>query len=102
MTVDRRVTRSVAAACAALALGCALLVPAVATAEDGNQLVGPAETLLIENVHAAGKVLVIGSEQAQLTNPDDTPAAAAIFEIGDTASAITAQEVLAYPVRGTT
>lgn len=100
MTVDRRVARSAAAACAALALGCALLVPSVATAEDGNQLVGPAESLLIENVHAAGKVLVIGSEQAQLTNPHDTPAAAAIFEIGETAPAIAAQEVLAYPVVG--
>lgn len=100
MTVDRRVSRRAAAVVAAFALGCALLVPSVATAEDGNQLVGPAESLLIENVHAAGKVLVIGSDSAQLTNPNATPAAAAIFALGQTGPDVAEQQVLAYPVLG--
>ncbi|WP_106210480.1 Ig-like domain-containing protein [Glaciihabitans tibetensis] len=63
--------------------------------------VGTPQRFLVENVHAAGKVLEIGNERAQLTGPaGDAPAAAAIFARATAPADITAQVITAYPVTG--
>ncbi|GAB3606279.1 hypothetical protein GCM10027413_16880 [Conyzicola nivalis] len=75
--------------------------PALAVTEPEG--VGAPERFLIENVHAAGKVLEIGNDLAQTTGPDNAvTAAAAIFARATAPAALSAQAVTAYPVLGKT
>ncbi|GAA1706807.1 hypothetical protein GCM10009808_26030 [Microbacterium sediminicola] len=101
-TLPRPARRTIIASLGVLALGAVFLMPSMATADDGYELVGEPQAYLIENVHASGKVLVIGSEDAQATQPDSSLAAAAVFTIATAPAAIEAQEVLFYPVDGLT
>ena len=102
-TPIRRALRSLAAVTGAVAITVAIAAPSTAAAPEESDLVGPAQPLLIESVHAAGKVLEIGNDRAQTTGPVDArfTAAAAIFARATTPEALTAQTVLAYPVTGT-
>ncbi|MBA8817643.1 hypothetical protein FHX48_002748 [Microbacterium halimionae] len=95
----RRKIRNILAATGIVALALGAAAPASADAE--SELVGAPEQYLIENVHASGKVLEIGNDGAQATGPDAAwTAAAAIFSRAETAPAISAQAVVAYPVTG--
>jgi hypothetical protein len=100
----RRTLRNWAAVtgAAALVLGFVVTVPApAAEAVTESDLVGTPDQFLIENVHAAGKVLEIGNERAQSSDSTSTGiAAAAIFARATTPAELAAQVVLAYPVTG--
>ncbi|WP_411700015.1 RICIN domain-containing protein [Conyzicola sp.] len=64
---------------------------------------GAPERFLIENLHAAGKVLEIGNERAQKTGvTPDSIAAAAIFARATVPATLSAQAITAYPVLGLT
>lgn len=98
-TPERTALRRAATAAAVLALSATLVSPAVADTEPPS-LLGPAELLLIESVHAPGKVVEIGDEAAR---PDSfpgsgAPAAAAVFTMATAPDALRAQAVAAYPV----
>ncbi|MGM1018274.1 MAG: Ig-like domain-containing protein [Actinomycetota bacterium] len=99
-TVSRRARRNALAVLGVAALATAALVPAVATAAPEPELVGEPIPYLIESSHATGKVLEIGNGNAQLTVPDDTRAAAAVFPFAKSVDEIREQAVLAYPVLG--
>jgi hypothetical protein len=88
----------------ALVLGVSTTVsiPA-AVALTNTEGVDAPQQFLIENVHAAGKVLEIGNERAQLTGATGNErAAAAIFARATAATDISAQVITAYPVTGKT
>jgi hypothetical protein len=95
-------TLTVITGAVALMLAVSTTVPtpaAIAVTEPEG--VGAPQRFLIENVHAAGKVLEIGNDRAQTTGPNnDAPAAAAIFARATAPAALSAQAVTAYPVLG--
>lgn len=87
-------------ALAAAALTLAAVAPSDAETPAPSAPVGQPISYLIENQHAAGKMLEIGSPAAQQTGPDNAwKAAAAIFSVAAD-SAIAQQAVVAYPVTG--
>ncbi|MDR7184807.1 hypothetical protein J2X85_001841 [Microbacterium trichothecenolyticum] len=99
----RRTLRHITAIGGAVALTLAIAAPSVASAPaEATATLGAPVPYLIENVHAAGKVLEIGADDAQSTGPSDAPwlAAAAIFSKEADAASLRAQAVLAYPVTG--
>ncbi|MFB7894080.1 hypothetical protein ACFC1I_17905 [Microbacterium sp. NPDC056044] len=99
----RRTLRHLSAIGGAVALTLALAAPSVASAPaEATATLGEPVPYLVENVHAAGKVLEIGADDAQSTGPSDAPwpAAAAIFSKATDAASLRAQAVLAYPVTG--
>src|SRR6218665_369896 len=99
-TAIRRARRRAIAALGVGALSAAALLPQAALAEAEPELLGDPVPYLIESLSAPGKVLEIGNAGAQLTLPDNTRAAAAVFPFAGTADALRAQTVLAYPVEG--
>ncbi|MCC4908119.1 Ig-like domain-containing protein [Microbacterium sp. cx-59] len=87
----------------ALVLGVSAAAPApAALALTEAAGVGAPQQMLIESVHASGKVLEIGNDRAQLTGADNQPAAAAIFARGTNGPDLVAQTITAYPVTGKT
>lgn len=98
-----RTARRPAAIGGAVALVLAFAGPAIASAQT-EAAAEPGEPVpyLVENVHAAGRVLEIGDDDAQPTGPAEAPwtAAAAIFARETDAASLRAQAVLAYPVPG--
>ncbi|WP_435747409.1 hypothetical protein [Nocardioides sp. SYSU DS0663] len=111
--VKRRGLRGAGMACAVLATSVAVALPSMAEGGDEPHdtavaapvdLVGAPEKYLIENVHAAGKVMEIGNPNAMLTGPGEpqAPAAAAIFSRAVKPAALAAQVIEAYPVVGAT
>jgi len=100
-TTTRRNLRSLTVITSAFALvlgvSTTLAVPAAMALTDGEQLGAP-QRLLIENVHAAGKLLEIGNEKAQQAG--SALAAAAIFGRATDPAALSAQVITAYPVVG--
>ncbi|NYD68731.1 RICIN domain-containing protein [Agromyces atrinae] len=101
-STPRRTLRTLTALTGAVVLALSLS-PATtpATAVTESTVVGSPEQFLIENVHAARKVLEIGNENAQKTGPGGAwTAAAAIFTRAAQPADIRAQAVTAYPVLG--
>ncbi|MEV8273560.1 Ig-like domain-containing protein [Microbacterium sp. NPDC077184] len=95
----RRVLRTSAAVAGVIALTLVAVVPSAADTPEATELLGDPRQILIENVHAADKVLEIGNDAAQTTGPDGAwVAAAAIFALGDAPDELAAQTVTAYPV----
>ena len=106
MRTTNRKLRNLAAITGAFAMmlvvSTTVSVPA-AVAVTEPEGVGSPERFLIENVHAAGKVLEIGNERAQLTGPkNDVTAASAIFARATNPAALASQVITAYPVLGAT
>ncbi|SKA97637.1 hypothetical protein SAMN06295879_2409 [Agreia bicolorata] len=113
---NRRTRRGIGSITGALALviGLSSILPTAAaeaateptpqsTATDalaGTDALGAPVRLLIESVHATGKVLEIGNANAQKTEPNNTLAAAAIFTRASTPADLTSQLITAYPVAG--
>lgn len=107
--------RAVAALAVAIGVTLAAVSPAVAASLSGAASaaanggtyagVGAAQPILLESVHAAGKVLQIDDPNAQTSSaPGATQRAAAAIEsmrLSD-ASALRAQALRTYPVDGTT
>ncbi len=91
------------AAAGALALSLAAVAPSSAEGIGAAEMLGTPKPYFIENVHAAGKILEIGNENAQKTGPDGAwTAAAGIFSLAGQPAPLAAQAVLAYPVNGAT
>ncbi|NHI16570.1 Ig-like domain-containing protein [Microbacterium excoecariae] len=98
--VSSRALRWSATFASILALSAAVIVPSAAAA-DAADVVGDPHPILLENAHAANKVLEIANPSAQATIPDgETPAAAAIFPLADAPDAVMSQAVFAYPIAG--
>lgn len=99
-TPTRRARRRAIAVLGVTALTAVALLPtvAVAQADQDPELLGDPTPYLIESLSAPGKIIEIGNPAAQLTVPDNTTAAAAVFPFTKTADALQAQAVLAYPV----
>ncbi|GAA4781227.1 RICIN domain-containing protein [Microbacterium gilvum] len=73
---------------------------ATAPPDPQTDLLGAGQAILIESVHAVGKVVELGAADAQPTTPDDAPAAAAVFTRATTPEALREQAIAAYPVAG--
>lgn len=96
---ERSTLRRTTTAVVALALSATLVSPAFADTTAAS-LLGPAELILIESVHAAGKVVEIGDDAAQTASfPGSTErAAAAVFTMATTGAELRDQAIAAYPV----
>lgn len=96
----RRMLRAATAVTGVVVLSLAIAAPSIAASPTGSDRVGAPERLLVESVHAAGKVLEISNDGAQMTGPSEAPwqAAAAIFARASDPAELSAQAVVAYPV----